>query len=362
MAARPKPPAEAAFSGSYATEDVTFLLKPVELRATGIAAKERLIQSGRRHYSEMIAPEAPPGPAYLALYEQALERNGPRLAADVASLAKALAERSAGRPVVLLSLARAGTPIGVLLRRALARLGAEAPHYSISIIRDRGIDREALAFVAARHDPADAVFVDGWTGKGAIAVELRRSLAGDPSGFRPFLAVVADPAGRADLAATDEDYLVPSGLLNAIVSGLVSRSVLNSDLVGPGDFHACVHYPEFAPHDVSRTFVDAVDGLAAAPRPLAPARPGAAERCDRAVAGLMLRFAVTDRNRIKPGIAEATRAVLRRVPERLLLRDPDDPDVRHLLHLAAEKGVEIDRLPAEFPFRAVSLIRNVRAG
>jgi hypothetical protein len=364
MAARPQPPEEAGFSGSYAPEDVTFLLKPVALRATEVAAKERLIQSGRRHYSEMIAPEAPPGPAYMRLYEQALARNGARLAGDVAALARALAERAAGRSeIVLVSLARAGTPIGVLIRRALERLGVAAPHYSISIIRDRGIDRQALAHIAGRHDPGDALFIDGWTGKGAIAAELRRSLADAPYGFRPFLAVVADPAGRADLAATDEDYLVPSGLLNAIVSGLVSRSILNRALVGPGDFHACVHYPEFAPRDVSRAFVDAVDALVPGrPASLPAPRPGAAERCERAVAELMARFDVADRNRIKPGIAEATRAVLRRVPERLLVRDPNDPDVRHLLHLAAEKGVEVDSLPPEFPFRAVSLIRKVQAG
>lgn len=363
MAARPQPPQEAGFSGSYDPEDVTFLLKPVALRATEVAAKERLIQSGRRHYSEMIAPETPPGPAYMALYEEALARNGSRLAGDIAALARALAERAAGRPeIVLLSLARAGTPVGVLLRRALERLGTAAAHYSVSIIRDRGIDRQALAYIAGRHDPADAVFVDGWTGKGAIAAELRRSLADAPFGYRPFLAVVADPAGRADLAATDEDYLVPSGLLNSIVSGLVSRSILNPELVGPGDFHACVHYPEYAPHDVSRVFVDAIDALARPAGPLPAVRSGAAERCDRAVAELMARFEVADRNRIKPGIAEATRAVLRRVPERLLLRDPDDADVRHLILLADEKGVEVDRLAPDFPFRAVSLIRNVQPG
>jgi hypothetical protein len=365
MATCAEPRAEASFSGSYAPEDVTFLLKPVALRATEVAVKERLIQSGRRHYSEMIAPETPPGPAYMELYEQALARNGARLAGDIEALARALAERSTGKPeIVLVSLARAGTPVGVLLRRALERLGVAAPHVSISIIRDRGIDRQALAHIAARHDPADAVFVDGWTGKGAIAAELKRSLADAPFGFRPFLAVVADPAGRSDLAATEEDYLVPSGLLNAIVSGLVSRSILNSELVRPGDFHACVHYPEFAPADVSRAFVDAVDALAqpALSGAASAPRPETAARCDRAVAGLMERFGIADRNRIKPGIAEATRAVLRRVPERLLLADPDDADLRHLVYLAGEKGVGIEPLPADFPFRAVSLIAKVQSG
>jgi hypothetical protein len=151
----------------------------------------------------------------------------------VVSLAGALAERASGRPeVVIASLARAGTPIGVLLRRALERMGVAAPHYSLSIIRDRGIDARRCAHRRA-HDPRDVVFVDGWTGKGTITRELQSSLADRPLGFAPFLAVIADPAGCADLAPSDEDYLIPSGLLNAIVSGLVSRSVLNAELVGP---------------------------------------------------------------------------------------------------------------------------------
>ena len=117
----------APFSGSYDPEDVTFLLKPVTLQPTSVAEKELLIQSGRRHYSEMIPPEPVPGANYLALYRDALTRNAPRLAQDVASLAAALAARSKGR-VVIASLARAGTPIGVLLLRALRRLGLRATH------------------------------------------------------------------------------------------------------------------------------------------------------------------------------------------------------------------------------------------
>ena len=51
-----------------------------------------------------------------------------------------------GERGVLVSLARAGTPIGILLRRYLrGRYGADIPHYTISIIRGRGIDRNAMA-------------------------------------------------------------------------------------------------------------------------------------------------------------------------------------------------------------------------
>jgi hypothetical protein len=58
-------------------------------------------------------------------------------------------------------------------------------------------------------------------------------------------------------------------------------------------------------------------------------------------------------------VAEATRALLRRVPDRLLVRDSDDPDVAHLLHLAAERGVRVDPLPRGNHYRAVAVIRTL---
>lgn len=354
------------FSGSYDPADVTFLMKPVVIQTTDVATKERLIQSGRSHYSEMLSPEHLPDPTYLRLYDDALLRNGRRLAQDISSLAAALAARAEGREVVIVSLARAGTPIGVLLGRAIRRLRLNAPHYSISIVRDRGIDRNALKHIGARHDPAGIVFVDGWTGKGAIAAELASSLSDRPYGVAPYLAVVADPAGRAELAATSDDYLIASGLLNAIVSGLVSRSVLSPDTVGAHDFHACVRYPQFAAHDRSRAFVDTIDALVrdVSSRPIVddPTERGQrAADCDALVDSLMRSSGVADRNRIKPGIAEATRAVLRRLPERIYVRDAYDPDVAHLLHLADAGGVPVDRLDGHAHYRAAAVIRSLGA-
>jgi Phosphoribosyl transferase (PRTase)/PELOTA RNA binding domain len=347
------------FSGSYATNDVTFLLKPVVLEPTDVATKERLIQSGARHYSEMLSPEAPPTPAYLALYDAALARNGARLAQDIAALAATLnARHPYGAEIVLVSLVRAGTPIGVLLARALRRLGRIVPHYAVSIIRDRGIDQVALAHVTLRHDPGAIVFVDGWTGKGAIAAELRSSI---PASINPFLVVIADPAGVADMAATHDDYLIASGLLNAVVSGLVSRSILNPDLTGADDFHACVMLDALTPFDRSRAFVDHIDGLARTAASLEEdlaARAAANAACNAMVETILAETGSSSRNLIKPGIAEATRVLLRRVPELLYVRDVAEPDVQHLLHLAAEKSICVQPLTDPSHFRAVAVIRT----
>lgn len=356
------------FTGSYQPEDTLFLLKPLQLEMVDVAAKERLIQSGRRHYSEMLAPERAPEPRYLQLFEALTDRYARRLATEIMTLARYLAETRI-RQITLVSLARAGTPIGALLARALRWLGrSEARHYSISIIRDRGIDENALAFIL-RHEhrePEGLAFVDGWTAKGVITEELRKAVrhwnAHQPEPLEETLHVVSDIGGVADVAATNEDYAIPSGILNATVSGLTSRSILNA-AIGPDDFHGCVFYREFTTHDQSNTFLDRV----------AEHFPTVAsgsvhndpeERQDRRRAmtdfltGLHKHYVISDRNFIKPGVAEATRVLLRRVPGLLLLRDPAHPDVEHLHWLAEEKQVPIAIDPA-MPIQATALIKDL---
>ena len=94
------------------------------------------------------------------------------MAREVVMLAKALINRFGDTPIVLASLVRAGVPLGVMLHHTLRALGKTSFHYGISIIRDRGIDEVALSYIEQKHGTEGLVFVDGWTGKGAITGEL----------------------------------------------------------------------------------------------------------------------------------------------------------------------------------------------
>lgn len=370
MTAAPDRPPQTGFSGSYPPQDVTFLLKPVTLPPLDIAEKEAAIQSGRRHYSEMLGPEPPPPPAYMDAFHAALTTNRARVGRDVAMLAHTLAARP-GREVVLISLARAGTPIGVLLRRALVALGRPAVHYSVSIIRDRGLDLVAMAHILNRHAAGDVVFVDGWTGKGAIRGELDKALSQDLPTLaqaKAPLCVLSDLAGVADIAAGCADYVIPSAILNGIISGLVSRTVLRADLIGPEDFHGCVILQDLADHDLSRWYVDTqmTDVLAHLDRVPAASwdpqtRAEARQRSQAFVAATMRATGTEDRNRVKPGIGEATRALLRRVPERLFIADPRAQDLRHLVTLAAARGLTPEHAP-DSPYRACALIKSMGSG
>jgi hypothetical protein len=358
----------APFSGSYAPGDVRFLLKPMTLEDTPVHVKEALIQSGKKHYSQMLTHESLPPDDYLPLFYRAMSLNQDRLAEHLLRLAEGiLATRPRG--VTLVSLARAGTPVGVLLKHVLKRhFNTEAKHYSISILRDVGLDQNALRYILQRHAPESLVFVDGWTGKGVIARQLAASLEdfaiSDGITIPAELYVLADLSGWAAVAASSEDYLIPSCILNATISGLVSRSVYDPGTAAPADFHGCLYYEHFARHDLSSYFIETILGrvamIASVSRHEAPAHNREALRTQSRqflqwIAG---HYGVTQPNYIKPGIGEATRVLLRREARLLLLRDLDSEATRHLRWLAESKSIPITVFK-DLPYRAAALIKEI---
>ncbi|MET8702686.1 phosphoribosyltransferase [Kitasatospora sp. NPDC004723] len=352
---------------SYRADEVAWLLKDLSEVALEAPTEEReeAVQSGGAHYAESLPVEYQPSPEYQELFHQALRTSARRIALAVGTVAETLL-RERGPGLVLASLARAGTPVGILIRRWLAAgHGVDAPHYAVSIVRGRGIDPVALRYLDAHHRAADVVFVDGWTGKGAITRELAEALAG--TGFDPGLAVLADPGRCVSTFGTRDDFLIPSACLNSTVSGLVSRTVLRAGLIGPDDFHGAKHYTELAGADVSGAFLDTVvdhfadvraEAVAAAGRFLAPEH--AAERAPdwagwAAVERISAEFGIDDVNLVKPGVGETTRVMLRRVPWRVLARRGAGADLDHVRLLAAQRGVPVEEVD-DLPYSCVGLI------
>ncbi|WP_405947691.1 phosphoribosyltransferase [Streptomyces prunicolor] len=365
----PEPLRGPAFS-SYAPEEVGWLLQDlsdVTLEAP-TEEREEAIQSGGAHYAESLPVEYQPSEQYQQLFHTALDEAADRLALAVGAVTElVLAERSP-HPV-LVSLARAGTPVGVLMRRwAQHRHGLDLPHYAVSIVRGRGIDANALRYLAAHHDPADVVFVDGWTGKGAITRELTDAVrefeeSDGITGFDPEIAVLADPGSCVRTYGTREDFLIPSACLNSTVSGLISRTVLRSDLVGPHDFHGAKFYRELAGVDVSVDFLDAVaarfpevsDAVTVLAKELLAADRTPTWEGWAAVERISEEYGIHDVNLVKPGVGETTRVLLRRVPWKILARAGAGADLDHVRLLAEQRGVPVEEV-AELPYTCVGLI------
>lgn len=363
--------------GTYKPDDVTLLLKDVTDLVTPVTTeeKERLIQSGT-HYSELLQKEWEPSDDYLEFYRKTLDHFSPVISQLVATVSAEII-KDKWENTVLVSLARAGTPIGILIKRYIKyRWDIDVPHYTISIIRDKGIDKNAMNYIVEKHGEKWIQFVDGWTGKGTIKGQLENSLAQyhKETGHRikPDLAVLSDPARVADKWGTREDVLIPNACLNANVSGMLSRTFLKDGIIGEKDFHGCAKVE--AGEDFTYTFIDkVVDHF----RQVKTVRMvGDSVLCE--YGGVKYVFdekekEITPQEEIKeivstqglpsvkhckPSIGEATRVLLRREPWKILISDKAEnlEDVKLLCALAKEKEIPIESYPLK-NYKAVGLIK-----
>lgn len=343
---------------SYSRDDVILLLKDITglVKPQPTEEREKMIQAGR-HYCEMLPIEYVPSEKYMEAYREALKNYAKPTALAVGKLADKII-RKKGEGVVLVSLARAGIPIGILLKRYIKmKYGITVPHYSISIIRDRGIDDNAMKYLLEHHRAEDILFVDGWIGKGAILNELKKDIAGY-RGVSDELAVVSDPANVTELCGTHEDILIPSSCLNSTISGLVSRTFLRDDIIGKDDFHGAVYYGELKDSDLSYDFIYSIEKefeLVSDVEEGIVAGHGIDE-----VKKIAEEYHIGNLNLIKPGIGETTRVLLRRMPWRVLINDryKDDVSLNHIIRLAEEKKVEIEYYPL-FHYKACGIIKKL---
>lgn len=336
--------------GSYPPEDCTFLLKDVSDMVVEQTNEEReaAIQSGT-HYSEMLPVEYVPTDDYVELFHKILEDSASLMAKYVGILSEQIVKKR-GQDVVLVSLARAGTPIGVLVKRYIKeKMGIDLPHYSVSIIRGKGFDENALAYIIDKHQTDNLQFIDGWTGKGMINSVLQDACDAFNEKYgvalNPLLGVISDPSKSVGLYATREDIIIPSSCLNSTVSGLMSRSFEREDIIGEYDFHGSKFYKEWMDIDLSNHYIETiaqhykdvhltVEDFPTDERIL---HTGMKE-----VTAIGEAFGLEDINFIKPGVGETTRVILRRIPWKILVNDFNNPNLKHLLLLARDRGVDVE--------------------
>lgn len=341
---------------SYSKDDVTILLKDLTGQITALDTEERekLIQSGK-HYSEMLPVEYEPTKQYLSIYNEILEMNKEKLAKAIVNLAKNIYELYCNKSyygyegICLVSLARAGTPIGILLKRTLEKYYSEiknVEHYSISIIRDKGIDINALKFIT--HNTSRAIiFVDGWIGKGVIQNELIKSINKFEKyypelshGIINKLFTVSDPGyiNKEQYCGTREDFMIPNACLNATVNGLFSRTVRNEEFMQYSDFDGAVHYPELKENDLSLKFIETIMNEIDKVQKIIPSNGLSI------IEQIAKDYDIKDINKIKPGIGETIRVLLRRVPDRVIInvKEKYSEELKPVIQLCREKDVDIE--------------------
>lgn len=330
---------------TYSADDCIFLLKDLTgiMNDVSLEEKERQIQSGI-NYSEMICKEESVGTEINTIFQQMLSEKSEELAKYISNICAQVYTQK-GKDIVIVSLARAGSPVGVLMRRYFQyKYQLDIPHYSISIIRDKGIDENALHYIRKNHPQKQMIFVDGWTGKGSITSELRKSInqynKKYGTNIDDGLVVLADPAKKSAISGTKKDVCIPNACLNSTVSGLVSRTIHNAEFVHTDEFHGAKYFAHLENEDFSNLFIHEVE------KGFSKESEEYTEACDeeyvnRVISQLKKDFPRLHSQKIKLSIGETSRAVIRRKPKIILVKNLDNPDLKFILHMAKEKNIEV---------------------
>lgn len=340
-------------SHSYLPHQVTCLFAPFNGDLLSVQEKEACLQSGG-YYGDILSKEERPDPQYVEIFDQLSAKLSHKLAQPVLQLVEHFhTTRPLDRPIVLLSLARAGTPIGVVVAELLrTRFHREVHHYSVSVLHKYGLDSHAMNHILARHAAEDVVFLDGWVSQGRITRAVEESAP--QWGVSPVLYCVSDPSGFQDATATREDILLPSAVLNANVSGLLSRTVYN-----PEGFHFSETYADF--HDIDRTQAFIKDMLRACEsQTRVEARNVTPSHQQRVIARAQIEAFCTenhtDDNNIKVGVGEVSRSLLRRIPTLVVVDPSAVEETQHMFWLAKQRNIELRVQELNGPFRAFSIL------
>lgn len=318
---------------SFEKEDITLLLQDVKGKVPmlTIEESEENVQNGG-HYSTTLVEEVIPDNEYYQLSKDLLASYSLQMANYVAALGEELYIDYSDKKLVLVSLARAGLPLGILLKRFLKKIyNYDIDHYGVSIILGKGLDKKAMKLIADRYGAENIVYVDGWVGQGRIYRELEKSHK-ELFGTIPTVLSIIDPIGVCDYSVTFNDILIPNACLNSLVSGLISRTVYTND----EEFHGAIYY-DFDEYDLTDEFLDSVTSEFDDVMSLS-------ERVDRAISDseyISEKYNV-DRSRIKLGINETLRVLIRRVPEMVIIdkREEYNYDLTPIHLLCKQRGIK----------------------
>lgn len=222
------------------------------------------------------------------------------------------------KKIVFAAILRAGVPIADWLCRLLPGSSAAA----ISLFVGLGPDSAAIDAIGDLYPDRKLVFVDGWTGKGGVAREIRKWQADAK------LAVLIDPWGWADFAGCREDLFCPTACFTGLATLGFSRTFTKDN---GRNLYSAYRFPEkYHRKDLIRTWQNLCPGPPLSPVPAEPEKLHIAPF-----------FQKTD---LRLHTNEVCRALINAAPETLYFRAaPSSASSCYpLLHLLAERrGVPI---------------------
>lgn len=328
---------------TYLDDDVRLLYTDIETRVVpmSLEAREQHIRRGFKA-CELLAEETVPTDLDINIYECAMKIYQKKVADAVQKIAECIYDKKKN-DIVLVSLARAGISIGVLIKRYLdTKYMLNIPHYGMSIVGTNGVDVNALKYILSRHDAGSLQFIDGWTGKGFVQKKLKEGLLFYPQ-IDSKIAVLCDPGGITCLAGTHEDILVPSATLNSVVSGLLSRSVDNSKFIKNDEFFGAVCFSKMIDSDRTYDFIERISSCFDYSKNYY-IHDDHIDNMHSTIESLIREYHLDNTGQIKPGLCETFRSINRKKPSFVLVSDLIDKELLNMIKVLGIQTIQCQNL------------------
>lgn len=180
------------------------------------------------------SPEPKPDKILNDLLMKSLSLHGPFLSGLHERLVVKIIDQIDPERLLLIGILRAGLYVSTGLSRRLEYRGYRVPVVALALFHEAGVDQIALKRIMRDYPDKIPVFVDGWTGRGVVARELKQSVP------EALLATLVDPGHYGDLWSTDIDSLVESAHFTATETLGFSRAFITN----PTQIWKAYKYPD----------------------------------------------------------------------------------------------------------------------
>ena len=280
------------------------------------------------------SPEPPADPVLNGLIIASLQRRGPYLAGLHDCLLERILAKVEPDKLLLVGILRAGLYVSVGLARRLQAQAYQVPVVALALFHEAGIDQFALESIRQDYPDRIPVFIDGWTGRGVVARELKVALPDS------ILATLVDPGHHGDLWGTDMDTLVESAHFSATETLGFSRAYIKD----PTEIWKTYKYPDrFRNEGLISAWTDVFD---CSPLPLQEEKASVQNTSE--LLAFLAELAGTDTGQWKVNINEVVRALVNRNPQELILASSCEAaaiDFPTVVHSALKRAIPIKYLP-----------------